>query len=268
MHNHVNDGQPPFEDLMDKDLPPTTTVTAMAWSLDGQAIAVATETNGRARISIWAPDGTHLQRLAVAEPPVIKLGWNPSNLALLGIAPDHRGTLVTVFASQDSSSAPYLLRDHDLQESPLDVVWISDSDFVLCGGDRLLSLHWTGDEVVLIRKFETQKDDALSNVQYDAASRLIATASEKGIIDVSRCKDSGAHDREAKYYVLTSSRSCGKRTANGDPSLHTPTSSPACNGSRRRRTRHLTKDCWRRAARMAPSRYGTCAVWTANRSTR
>jgi transducin (beta)-like 1 len=185
VHNHMNGTSQSFEDLVEEDLPRSATVTSMAWTSDGQAIAVATDAGNKARISIWAPDGTQWHHIEVAEPPVLELKWNPNNQCLLWVAPDHGSPLVTIFSAQETTSASYALREHDLLENPLSVAWTTDNEFVLCGGDVLIALQYNGTEIVMTRKFESQKDDGLGNVQYDPRSRLIATSSDKGAIDVS-----------------------------------------------------------------------------------
>ena len=71
---------------------------------------------------------------------------------------------------------------------PLDAVWTSDQEFVVCGGDLLSLFHWSNDTISRIRKFETRDDHGLTKATYDRHSRLLATATEKGIIDVCKFK--------------------------------------------------------------------------------
>ena len=184
--DHVNGVSRPFNDLTDHDLPKDSTVTAMAWNVDGTAIAVATQSENKAHLNVWTSDGTHVQRFDIAEPPVIKLRWNPNNDSILAIAPDKKGTVVTIFAADIANTVSYFLCDHDLTSDPLDASWLSASEFVLCGGDLLLSLRYAEGAIVPQRKFDTGSDARLSEVQFDDRSRLVATASEKGIIDVSQ----------------------------------------------------------------------------------
>jgi transducin (beta)-like 1 len=182
---HVNGVNRPFHSLIDDETPKNAPVTAIAWNWDGTAIAVATEHSSKARINIWAPDGSHIHRFDVAEPPIIKLRWSPNNVSLLAIAPDNGGALVTVYNSATSNTLSYPLPGHDLNNWPLDAAWTNSADFLLCGGDVLLSLKCTDSAIVLGRKFETRSDDNFTQVLFDWRSMLAATSSDKGVLDVS-----------------------------------------------------------------------------------
>jgi transducin (beta)-like 1 len=182
---HVNGVNRPYHNLIDDDTPRNTTVTALAWNWDGTAIAVATEHTNKARINIWAPDGSHMHRFEVSEPPIIKLRWNPNGAALLAIAPDKGGALVTVYHSTTTNTLSYFLPGHDLNNWPLDADWISENEFLLCGGEALLALRCNDSGITLGRSFETREDDAFTRVLFDCRSKLAATSSDKGVLDVS-----------------------------------------------------------------------------------
>jgi len=181
---HVSTVNQPFHTLIDDETPGNANVTALAWNWDGTAIAVATDHGNKARINIWGPDGTHLQRFEVAEPPIIKLRWNPSDAALLAISVDNGGMLVTVYPSATSNTLSYFIRGHDFNSWPLDAAWINETDFLLCGGDIFQALHCTDTSIVLARNFELKPDDNFTQVLFDWRSKLVATSSDKGIIDV------------------------------------------------------------------------------------
>jgi WD40 repeat protein len=187
MPNHVEGVQRPYHNLVEDDLPPSAGVSAMSWNWDGTAMAIAWEIGNKARISIWSADGAHIQRFDGIESPVIKLRWSPNNALVLGIAPENSGTstLVAVFQADSPSSMPYFLDRHNLTEEPLDATWTSETEFILCGGDLLLALRCTDDGVVPSRKFETRTDEEFFHVQFDWRSKLLATSSAKGSLDVS-----------------------------------------------------------------------------------
>ncbi|KAI1279745.1 WD40 repeat-like protein [Xylaria sp. FL0933] len=182
--DHVNGIVPDFHDLVEDDIPPKATVTAMAWNWDGSAIAVATDSDSKARLTLWTPEGSHISHLEVAEPPIIKLRWSPHSTAILAIAPDSGGTLITVYHSHTLNSLTYLLPNHDLNAEPLDAAWTSDTEFLLCGGDLLVLLRYSDKEISEVQKFETRKGDILTHVQYDPHTSLAATCGERGIVDV------------------------------------------------------------------------------------
>lgn len=171
--------------LISPDTPRTTTVTALAWTSDGSAIAVAADLGSQAAVNIWSAEGIHVQSMEVPEPPVVKLLWNPSNTGLLAISPEKGGAVVTVYSSLTGTSLSHHLPNQDIGATPLDATWIGDSDFLLCGGDLLVCLHCTDSSIVQVRKFETKDDDSFSQVLFDWRSRLAATSSDKGVLDVS-----------------------------------------------------------------------------------
>lgn len=184
--DHVGGVQRPYHNLVEDDVPQSAGVSAMSWNWDGTAIAIAWEISNKARISIWSADGAHIHRFDGVEPPVIKLRWSPNNAFLLGIAPENGGTLATVFSATSASSMSYFLDRHNLHEDgALDATWTSETEFILCGGDLLLALRCTDDGIVPSRKFETHPDENFFQVQFDWRSKLLATSSEKGTIDVS-----------------------------------------------------------------------------------
>lgn len=181
-HDHVfSHGLP----LLESDAPPSTTVTALAWTSDGSTLAVAVDLGSKATINICSSDGVLLQELAPSEPPVIKLCWNPSNTALLAISPDKSGALVTVYDASAGNFLSYHLPGHEILTTPLDATWTSDSDFMLSGGDMLASFYCSNSSIVEVKKFDTKEDDSFTQVLFDWRSKLIATSSDKGVLDVS-----------------------------------------------------------------------------------
>ena len=185
MPDHVDGTTRPFKNLLEDEVPRNATVQALAWNWSGDALALAVEVDNKARICVCALDGTNLHRFDGVEPPVIKLRWSPNNDFILGISPENGGTLVTVFSSSMANSMSHFLADHDLTADPLDITWISETEFILCGGDCLMGLRCTDAGIVPGRRFQTAKDDAFGQVQFDWHTKLVATTSEHGTIDVS-----------------------------------------------------------------------------------
>ncbi|KAH8677329.1 WD40-repeat-containing domain protein [Xylariales sp. PMI_506] len=194
--NHVNGIVPPFHTLIEDGVGPKSTVTAMAWNWDGTAIAIATDSETKGRISLWSKDGTHIHHFEVPESPIIKLRWSPNNAAILAIAPDHEGTLVAVYHAMTANSMSYVLSDYNI-DADLDAAWINDSDFLLCGGQLLMSMKCDGGSIVEINRFETRAGDTLSKVHFDWRSTLAATCGEKGFVDI---WDAGGNHREIKAH--------------------------------------------------------------------
>ncbi|KAI1136721.1 WD40 repeat-like protein [Hypoxylon sp. FL0543] len=195
--SHVNGASYNFYPIVETNGRGLPTVTAMAWNWDGTAIAVATDSDSKARIALWSPEGVYMQRFEVAEPPIIKLRWNPNNIAVLGIAPDNGGTLLTVYHSLTANSMTYLLAQHDLETEPVDAAWISESEFLICGGDLLMTLKCADGEITEVKRFETREGDSLTQVQFDRRSSLAATCGEKGFVDI---WDNSGKRREIKAH--------------------------------------------------------------------
>ncbi|KAF9877663.1 WD g-beta repeat containing protein [Colletotrichum karsti] len=183
---HVHGVHRPYHNLIDDETPKSATVGQLAWNWGGTAIAVAAEY----AVHIWAKDGSHVDKFDVSDPPVIKLRWSPSDAALLAIAPDNSngngngGALVTVYHSLTSNTMSYFLPNHDLLNWPLDAAWTSETEFLLTGGDVMMSLRCTETAILPNKKFESREDDTFTQVAYDWRSKLIATSSDKGILDL------------------------------------------------------------------------------------
>ena len=175
---------PESHSLLEPDTPRDTTVTALSWTSDGTSLAIATDSKNQAAISVWTADGTHLQTIEITEPPIVKLSWNPGNAAFLAISPSKGGAAVTVYYSPSGNSLSYFLTGHDIFTTPLDATWISDAEFLLCGGDLLLCLRCTETSITQVRKFETKEEDSFTQVLFDWRSKLAATSSDKGILHV------------------------------------------------------------------------------------
>lgn len=171
--------------LLDPESPKTTTVTALAWTSDGASIAVASDCGGaRAAIHLWSAGGELVQALDVSEPPIVKLLWNPSNTALLAISPENKvDTLVTVHSIGSNKSLWYPLPGHSL-DTGLDATWTGDSEFLICGGGIFECLSLGETAIQRTRKFETKEDDHFAQVLFDPRSQLVATSSDKGVLDL------------------------------------------------------------------------------------
>jgi transducin (beta)-like 1 len=170
--------------LVDPATPRSTTVTALSWAADGSMIAVATDNGTGAAVKVCRASGELIETVEVPEPPVVKLSWNPSNTALLSISPDKGGALINVYSVPASESISYFLAGHDIGASPLDATWTTDSEFLLCGGDLLVCLQCTEAGISQVRKLETKDDDSFTQVLFDPRSKLAATSSDKGTLDL------------------------------------------------------------------------------------
>jgi hypothetical protein len=182
-HDHVSPSNRP---LLEPGTLLNTMVSQIAWTSDGLSLALVVESSAQASINIYTSDGVLLQSFDSPAEQVIKLCWNPSNTALLAISPspNDSGALITVYYASAGTSLSYSFPGHDINAAPFDASWTSDSDFLVCGGDMLVSLYCADTSIVQARRFETKADDNFRNVLFDWRSKLAATSSEKGTLDV------------------------------------------------------------------------------------
>lgn len=182
--DHVSAATRPSRTLVDGRLPRKATVSQMAWNSAGSFIAIASDHDGVASIQVCDRSGEQIFTYDVTEPPVFKLCWNPTDTALLTIAPLNSGALVGVTYISGTKELSYSLPGHDLLNWPLDAAWVNSTDFLLCGGDVMLLLRCGETDITVERKFETRPDDQFLQVRYDEQSRLAATSSTHGSLDL------------------------------------------------------------------------------------
>jgi len=184
---------PPYSNLLDEGVSSKTTATLMCWAPNGACIAVASEAadSEAARVEVWTRDNTSVALFESFYPPVISLLWNPNSSLLLTISPappttstQRQGTLIRVLTVGTLGSADFYLPNHYLEDQILDATWMSDEEFVLCGGDMLQAYTFVDGVVTPSKKYETRDSHGLSKVAFDWPSRLLATGSDTGIIDV------------------------------------------------------------------------------------
>lgn len=180
--------RPPYLSLLDEGAPSSTNVTSLSWTSDGKLIAIASEPidDNTAKVDIWTLEGTSISSVSGLEASVISLQWNPANTLLLALSPISLtgGILITVWLSSIQENRQYSLPGHNGIEQNLEAVWTSNEEFVLCGGDMLQAFHCSEGAVSPLRKYETRDGHMLSKVAFDPHSRLLATASDTGMIDV------------------------------------------------------------------------------------
>lgn len=180
----------PHHNLLSDSAPATTTVTGLAWSSDGNSLAVSSEPveDGTAKIDFWTAQGTAFSSFNTFYSPITLLRWNPSNTACLAISPGNNHTQGTTISIMDPAADKFIkhhIHHHSLLDQPLDAAWTKDDEFVIGGGDILQQFHCVEGVISMTRKYETRERHAISILKFDWRSNLLATASETGIIDVS-----------------------------------------------------------------------------------
>lgn len=176
--------------LLDPETPVGTVVSQLRWASDGSSLALVAENEGQSLVNIYSTDGTLAQSFDLAVEQVIHLGWNPSNTAVLAISPasddssEPAGAILNVCYAATGVSQTYTLQGHDIASAPLGATWTSDAEFVVAGGDLLMSLYCGESGIVQVKRFDTRPDDSFRNILFDWRSKLAATSSDKGTLDV------------------------------------------------------------------------------------
>lgn len=255
---HVESSSRPSLSIVEDDLPKSATVSAMAWSSDGDLIALGTELGSKSRVSICSADGTSRQRFDGLDTPITNLCWSPNSNFLLTISPDvskgveNAGTLIHISSPSMVNSLSHVL-DHDLRSDSLDATWISETEFLLCGGNLLASFRCTEQGIIQGREFHTGKDERFSLVEFDWRSNLVATASDKGYIDVSISVHKNILEETLDIADASRIVRSGMNLASVVRSLHTMAALPVSSGSRYKGSLPKTSGCLCPEARTVPS---------------
>ena len=108
-------------------------VTALAWSPNGEILAVATRNDDAdhiGEVSLWSKHGKSIDSLLAAQDMLITFKWNPAGSHLLGITSSGRGSSALIIWDVRSSQA---LPAFQLDHVATDAVWCDDHKFIICG---------------------------------------------------------------------------------------------------------------------------------------
>lgn len=180
----------PHRDLYEQDIPITTQATALSWAPQGQYLAIASQPSdtGLARVDFWNPDASLASSNCGIDSPILDIQWNSSGTACLVISPrnDATGASIVVIYPALEVVLRHILPSHNLVEQLLEVVWTSDEEFFVCGGNLLQAFTCTADSTAMVpgKKYEVPEGETLSQVIYDQETNLLVTASDTGMIYV------------------------------------------------------------------------------------
>jgi WD40 repeat protein len=105
-------------------------VTSMAWSPDGEAIAIAKHHPGATGvISIYDKAGRTVDDLPGGSELLLSLHWNPSGTLLLGIS--HSGGDSTVMVWDTEAARP--IEPLQVRSAVADAAWTDNHSFLICG---------------------------------------------------------------------------------------------------------------------------------------
>ena len=177
-------------------------VTTMAWSPDGDILAVATRSDTSdwiGAVSLWDKNGKSLDELPTAQDMVLMFRWNPSGTYLLGITSSGRGSSALVIWDTRSSDA---MPPFQLDDVVTDAAWSDDQKFTICGQNIIVNMALDIQGIITVHSHDEQeKYQNWTHIRFDPTSRTTAVAAEEsailGIMDASgTLKTTTAHDAE------------------------------------------------------------------------
>ena len=166
-----------YTDVLDQ--PDESRVTTMAWSPDGERLAVAASDgiNWVGNVMLRTKHGQEWDNLPAASDMVSHLRWNPSGSHLLGVTSGGNGKSVLLVWSVEESCP---LRTYELNHQVFDAVWSGDEAFTVCG-DNILADFYIDDQSIVLVQYRTEGDfdRVWCLTVFDATTRTTAVASEE-----------------------------------------------------------------------------------------
>ena len=173
-NSHTNSISP--SDTIRLGIDGTASVTALAWNPQGEDIAYSTFPDEssvlqRSVTGIWSRDGALVDQLPAGTEPVVSLAWSESGRYLAAVTGRsifvYDKKLLSVISQQETSNAL------------LEVVWIDEGQFAVCGESIIAITAVTNDGVAepfVISQPEISHD--WSQMRYDNHTSTIAVISE------------------------------------------------------------------------------------------
>ena len=167
----------PFTDLLASSEP--ATVTSMAWSPDGESLAIATHgksPESQGSVTIRTKAGAIQDELPGGHDWVLNLAWNPSGSLLLGIthSDDVDSTLIVWDVQRGQSMQPF-----ELENAVMDATWVDDRKFLLCG-QSLIAESIIENQCIdaLQSRSEPDVHHGWTKIRYDSLTRTTAIVAE------------------------------------------------------------------------------------------
>ena len=179
----TSDDSPPgeFHDLLEPS--ETALVTTIAWSPDGETLAMATQDTQKTTmlqiglVSLFTKGGMSIDELHYTGDGVITFKWNPTGEFLLGIISSGASeSTLRVWNVRESDIKSYLRLDGVVR----DAAWIGKTEFVICGHDIIRYFNFDGQHIILGRDCsEDKRKHNWSHIRYDIATNTTAIAAEE-----------------------------------------------------------------------------------------
>lgn len=179
-----------------------STVTTLAWSPNGDVLAVATRddsTDCLGAVTLWSKTGKAIDELPAAQDTVLRLRWSPSGTQLLGITSSGAGASSLILWDIQSSQA---MQPYQLPTVIIDAAWTSNNQLTICGQDIIASSLLEGGRILTLHnRPEPFAQQGWTHIRYDSRTHTTALAAEEsgvlGLIDSSdTLRTFTAHDAE------------------------------------------------------------------------
>lgn len=189
-----------YTDLI--DLSRGSMVTSMAWSPNGEILAVATRDDSSewvGFVNLWSKAGKALDELSAVQDMVFALRWSPSGSQLLGITSS--GATTSSLTLWDIQSTQPML-PYQLPNIIVDAAWTSNNQIIICGHDIIASSLLEGGKILTLHnRPEHLVQQNWTHIRYDSLTHTTALAAEEsgvlGLIDASdTLRTFTAHDAE------------------------------------------------------------------------
>ena len=166
----------PPDDTTDLEIDPGSSVTALAWDPTGDSIAYSTFPDDttdlkRSTTAICSNEGAFGDQLPSGFEPVVSLAWSPNGRYLAALS----GKTVTMYDKERGMVLPPYEMKHDL----LDVSWLPDDNFAMCGMSILATSGIFEDKIIephIYTQPELRRD--WSQIRFDSYTSTLAVASE------------------------------------------------------------------------------------------
>ncbi|KAI9820673.1 MAG: hypothetical protein M1827_005042 [Pycnora praestabilis] len=178
----VNGDQHNYKDLLQSVS--ESCVTASSWSPDGQLLAIATRQQRNdwdGEVSLWSAQGDIVHGLSATQDMLLALRWNPSGSLLLGLAFAGEGGGILVW----SVLTGQLVAECISNETVVDAVWMTDTDFICCGNGMLKKgrVDYSANQASIIFWHQWETKVNWQYVRFDSLFDTIAVASDGDIHD-------------------------------------------------------------------------------------